>query len=130
MRVSEFQLAKAAAGDVAAKDPAVQAEKIAVLTSAKANLEELAKELKKKAKKKEPEFLRDAALLTAHKESPGPAPVMIETHPRVDGTRTARAYLATPWDSTGMDGGSVDSLLKRYAEDIEEIAAEIDALKK
>ena len=73
MRVSEFQLAKAAAGDVAAKDPAVQAEKIAVLTSAKANLEELAKELKKKAKK-EPEFSRDAALLTAHKESPAPRP--------------------------------------------------------
>ena len=104
---------------------AFNADALAVMSEEKANLEKLSKELAN-LKGTFEQLPHD---ITKVVSSPGKEAVVVETHPPVSGIRAARAYYATPWDSNGMDGGSKESLLKRYAADIAAIDAKISALK-
>ena len=136
MRLSEYHAAKDAAAAEFAADPAAQAaakkeqaafnaDAVAVMSEEKANLEKLSKELSNL----KGTFEQMPHDITKVVSSPGKEAVVVETHPPVSGIRAARAYYATPWDSNGMDGGSKESLLKRYAADIAAIDAKISALK-
>ena len=48
---------------------------------------------------------------------------------KAGGVRSGRAYNVTPWNSTGLDGGSHESLIKRYSALIQEMEAEEKGLK-
>ena len=55
--------------------------------------------------------------------------MLVETHPRQAGVRASRAFYNTPWDSTGLDGGSAESLSTRYSADLAELQTKIGKLR-
>jgi hypothetical protein len=140
MLKDEYLEAKAAAAKALAADPvamkaaaeeeaAVKASRVQVLQAEKANLAKLSADLKGSGIGGP--FVPEPHSQSVHLKEAGSSStaMLVETHSRVGGTRTARAYYMTPWDCTGMDGGSVESLLKRYSADMSEIDAKIAKLK-
>ena len=116
----------AAVAALAKEEAAKKATEIAVLSAAKANLEALSKNVAASALKGP--FIPTAHEGSVHKPSSSEA-LVVETHPRQGGIRTARAFYATPWNSTGLDGGDPKSLLARYKADIAELDTKIAKLK-